>query len=97
MQHILDFFHNGRNAACIVEELCRPLSCGTDVQQIMCASVESVKGIAVDLNAEFPCNSREVEQGVCGAGDCSVHHDGVLKGLHGHDLVRCQIMLCQPY
>ena len=60
MQHILDLFHDRRNPSCIIEELCRPFSCRTDVEQIVCASVQTVKCISVNLNSKFLGNCRNM-------------------------------------
>ena len=38
-----------------------------------------------------------MKQGVRGAGDGSMYHNGILKGFHRHDLIRCQVMFCQPH
>ena len=86
MQHGLDLFHDAGHAACIVEILCGPVACGTDVQQVVCAAVHPVKGVGVDLEAELVGNGGDVHQGIGGAGNGRMDHDGVLKAAHIHDI-----------
>ena len=97
MKHILDLFHDRRNSSCIVEELCRPFSCRTDIQQVMGSSVQSVKSIAVNFNTKFMGNGRQMKKRIGRAGNCCMYHYSVFKRFHGYDLVRSQVMKSQPY
>ncbi len=86
MEHIPDLIHDGRHAAGIVEELCGPAAGRADVQQVLCAAMETVEGVAVDGDAKFMGDGRQMEQGVGGAGDGRVDHDSVLETVHRHDV-----------
>ena len=61
MQHGLDLFHHAGHAACIVEALCRPLSCRADIKKILRAAVESVEGVTCDLDSKLMSDRRKVE------------------------------------
>ena len=39
MKMALNFFHNCRNTACIIEYFCRPSSCWTYIKKIMCTTM----------------------------------------------------------
>ena len=85
-------------AACIIKALCRPLSCRADIKKILRAAVESVEGVACDLNPEFMGDRRKMEQAVRTSGDCRMYQDRVLKAFHGHDIARTHIVhLCELY
>ena len=92
MEHIPDLLHDGRHTAGIVEELCGPAAGRADVQQVLCAAVETVEGVAVDGDAKFMGDSRQMEQGVGGAGDGRVDHDSVLEAVHRHDVAGAQAL-----
>ena len=92
MEHIPDLLHDGRHAAGIVEELCGPAAGRADVQQVLCAAMETVEGVAVDGDAKFMGDSRQMEQGVGGAGDGRVDHDSVLEAVHRHDVAGAQAL-----
>ena len=32
MEDVPDLFHDSRDAACVIEDLCRPFACGTDIE-----------------------------------------------------------------
>ena len=61
MEVFLDFFHDSRYTACIVEALCRPLSCRADIKKILRAAVESVEGVTCDLDSKLMSDRRKVE------------------------------------
>ena len=61
MQHGLDLFHHAGHAACIVEALCRPLSCRADIKKILRAAMESVEGVTCDLDSKLMSDRRKVE------------------------------------
>ncbi len=86
VKHALDFLHDRRNAACIIEELGRILACRTHIQKIVSAAVKPVKRIACDCNAEFMRYCRNVKQRVCGAGDRRVNQNRVLEAFKSHDV-----------
>ena len=86
VQHGFDFFHDGRNASGIVEELGRPFTGRTDIQQIMGSPVHAVEGVSVNFKAQFMGHCRNMQQGIGGTGYGGMYHNGVFKGLHGHDI-----------
>ena len=90
MEHGADLLHNPGHTARVVEILGRPLTGGTDIQQIVCAPMEPVKGLRIQRQAKFVGNRRNVQQRVGGAGNGSVYHHSVLKGLHRDDIPRLQ-------
>ena len=65
MKNALNFLHDCGYAACIVEELRRPSACRTDIQQIVCASVEFVKCLPGDLNPVLMRDCRNMHQCIC--------------------------------
>ena len=52
----------------------------------MRSSVEPIKGVASDFNAELVGNSRNVKQAVCGTGDGGMDKNSVFKTVHGHKI-----------
>ena len=92
VEHGADLLHDPGHAAGIIEELGGPLAGGADVQQVVRPPVEPVKGVGVDLQAELLGHGGDVEEGVGGAGDGGMDHDGVLKGLHGDDVPGSQAL-----
>ena len=90
MEHGLDFLHDGRDAACIIEKLCGPFACGADIQEIVGAAVHPVKGVRIDFQAELMGHCRDVQQGIGGAGNSRVNHDRVFKGFHCYDITYLQ-------
>ena len=58
---VFDLLHDRRNAACIVEALCRPLSCRADIKKILRAAMESVEGVTCDLDSKLMSDRRKVE------------------------------------
>ena len=83
-----ELFHDGGHAARIIEEFRWPFARRTQVQEIMGAPVQSVKGIAVDMDAEFVGNGGQVQKTVGGAGDGGMHQNGVLKAFQRDDIGR---------
>ena len=97
MKDIPDLFHDGRHAAGIVEELSRPLACGAKVEQIVRSSVQPVESIAVNGKTVFACDRRQMQERICASGDRGMYHDGVLQGIHCHDIRRSDTFFCQLY
>ena len=67
MQHGLDLLHDTRHTACIIEVLRRPVTGGTNIQQIVRSAVHSVEGIRINFNSEFMRNGRKMHRRVGGA------------------------------
>ena len=97
MEHRLDLLHDARHAARIVEELRRPLTCGTDVEQVVGTTVQAIEVVGGHLDAKLAGNRGDVQQRVGGTGDGAVDHDEVLEGLLGHDVTRTQVVLGEPH
>ena len=97
VEHRLDLLHDARHAARIVEELRRPLACGTNVQQVVGATVQTIEVVGGHLDAKLTGDRGDVQQRVGGAGDGAVDHDEVLEGLLGHDVARAQVVLGEPH
>ena len=93
MEHGLDLLHHCRNAACIVEELCRPLACGADIQKVMSPPMHPVKGICINLDTQLMGHGRNMEQGIGGAGDGSMYHNGIFKGLFCYNVADLDSLL----
>ena len=69
-----------------------------DIEEIFRTAVESVEGVACDLDPEFMGDRRKMEQAVRTSGDCRMYQDRVLKAFHGHDIARTHIVhLCELY
>ena len=64
VQHGLYFLHHSGNTACIVEELCRPFSGRSDIQQVMSPPVHTVKCVSVNLQSQLMGNGRNMKQGI---------------------------------
>ena len=97
VEHRLDLLHDARHAARIVEELCRPLACGTNVEQVVGTTVQAIEVVGGHLDAKLAGDRGDVQQRVSGAGDGAVDHDEVLEGLLGHDIARAQVVLGEPH
>ena len=98
MQMIFDFFHNRRNAARIIEALCRPSSCRADIEQIPRIAVQTIECVAGDLDAELMRNGRDVQQTVCASRNCRVDKNRILKTLFRHKIAWPHMLhLCQFY
>ena len=97
MEHRLDLLHDARHAARIIEELRRPLACGTNVEQVVGATVQTIEVVGGHLDAKLAGNRGDVQQRVGGTGDGAVDHDEVLEGLLGHDVARAQVVLGEPH
>ena len=82
----LDLLHDGRNAACIIEHLCRPPSRRTYIQKIMGAPVETVEGISCDLDPKLMGNGRDMKKTVGASRNSRMDQNGVFKALQSHDL-----------
>ena len=61
----------------------------------MGAPVKPVKGVRVNLNAEFMGNGRDMHDRVGGAGDCGMYHDGILKALQCDNVSRRDALVHQ--
>ena len=79
VQAVADLLHHCRNSARVVEIGRRPLPGRAYVEQVVGALVDALEGVRVDGDTELVGDGRQVEQGVGGAGNSSVDHDGVLK------------------
>ncbi len=88
MKDVLYLLHDRRNAACIVEEFCRPAARRAEIKQVVGAAVQAVEGLAGDFNAVLVGDRREMQQAVGRAGDGGVDHDCIFKALEGHDVLR---------
>ena len=86
MQHALDLFHDAGNTAGIVKILCGPVSGRTDIQQVMSAPVQAVKGICINLKTEFMGNGGDVHGGIGRAGNGCMHHDRIFKAFLRYDI-----------
>ena len=91
MQMLFDFFHDCRYAACIIEALCRPSSCRTDIQKISGISVKTIKGISCDIYTKLMSNCRNMKHTVCTSGNCSMYQDCIFKALHCYNIRRTHI------
>ena len=93
-----DLLHNCRHTACIVEYLSRPAPCRTDIQQIVCAPVQPVKGISGNLNTKFMCQRRKMQQAVGAAGNGGMNQNRILKAVHRHNIARLHTRhRCKPH
>ena len=63
-EHGADFLHDPGNTAGIVEILCRPSACRTDIKQIMGASVQPIKHFRVKVDPKFVGDGRNVQKGI---------------------------------
>lgn len=57
--------------------------------------MDALECVGIDLNAEFMGDGRKMQDGVCRAGNCRVHDNGVFKALPRHDIAGRQAALCQ--
>ena len=96
VQHRLDFLHHGWHTPCIVEELRRPAPSRSDVEQVMRSAMHAVEGVCIYLYAQLVGHGWQMEQGVGGARDGSMHHDGILYGFHGDDVAGLDALLDEP-
>ena len=97
VEHRLDLLHDARHATRIVEELRRPLTCGTNVEQVVGTTVQTVEVVGGHLDAKLAGDRRDMQQRVGGAGNGAVDHDEVLEGLLGHDVAGAQVVLGEPH
>ena len=91
METGFDLLHDGWHAACIIEALCRPASCRTYIQKIMCISVQPVKCISCYLNTIFVRNCRNMQKAVGTAGNSSMYKNRIFKAFHRHDITGAHI------
>ena len=57
--------------------------------------MEPVEEVRVEINAEFVGDGGDVEEGIGGAGDGGMDHDGILKGFPGDDVPGAKALLCK--
>jgi len=65
VEHVFDFLHNARHTARIINVLRGPPSGGTHIEQVVCAAVQSVKGIRVEFDSKLVSNCRNMQQRIC--------------------------------
>ena len=86
MENITDLFHNCRNTARIIEELCGPAACRTNIQQIFCAAMEPVKRVTIDLDPELVRDRRQMQQCVRRTRNCRMDQNCVFKTIHRNNV-----------
>mmetsp|Transcript_32903 Transcript_32903/g.72662 ORF Transcript_32903/g.72662 Transcript_32903/m.72662 type:complete len:363 (+) Transcript_32903:1159-2247(+) len=86
--------HSG-GAAHLVHVLHHVAARGLEVSDEGHAVADALEVIQGQLQAHRACHGDQMQHGVGGSTQGHDGHDGVLKGLHGHDVTRLQVLLQQ--